>query len=49
MGVFHALYTLQLSDKHVKALKDMSLNGVYIIIGMEDQCVGNKNKNETHI
>ena len=41
MGVLHALYTLQLSDKYENLLKEMRLNNVYLILSLEDQYVGN--------
>ena len=44
MVIFHALYTLQLSDKYEKVLKDM-----HWIIGLGDKYMGNYNNNITHI
>ena len=41
MGVFHALYTFQLSDKYDNILKEMSWNDAYLIPGMGYQYVGN--------
>ena len=41
MGVFHALYTFQLSDKYDNILKEMSWNDAYLIFGLEDQYMVN--------
>ena len=49
MGVFHVLYNIQLSDKYEHLLKEMCWNDAYLIIGKEDQYVGNWHNNATHI
>ena len=49
MGVIHKIYTLQLSDKYENVLKDMCWNYAYLIIGLEDQYLGNYNNNATRI
>ena len=49
MGVFHALYTVKISDRYENALKDMRWNDTYLVFGMEDQYVGNYNNNAKHI
>ena len=49
MGVLHALYNVQLSDKYENKLKDMRWNNAYLILGLEDQYVGNYNNNKIHI
>ena len=47
--VFHALYTVKLSDKYEKLLKEMCWNDAYLIIGLEDQHVENWHNNATQI
>ena len=47
MGIFHALYNVQLSDEYENVLKDMCCTDAYMIIGMEDQYVSNWHNNET--
>ena len=49
MGVFHALYIVQLSDNYENVLKEMHWNNVYMFLGLEDQYVGNYNNNPAHI
>ena len=49
MGVFRALYTVQLSDKYENALKEMCWNDAYLVLGLEYQYVGNYNNNATQI
>ena len=49
MGVFHALYTMKLSDRYEKVLKEMYWNDAYLILGLEDKYVGNYNNNATQI
>ena len=49
VDVFHALYNVQLSDKYENILKDMFCNYDYLIVGLEDQCVGNDDNNTTQI
>ena len=49
MGVCHALYTLKLSDKYENVLKEMRWKYLYLIIGLEDQYMGNYNNNVAHI
>ena len=39
--VFYALYTVQLSDKYENILKEMNWNYAYLILGLEDQYMGN--------
>ena len=46
---FHALYNVQLSDKYENLLKGGCWNYAYIILGQEDQYVGNWYNNATHI
>ena len=40
---------MELSDKYENVLNEMRQNDAYLIIGMEDQYMGNYNKNATHI
>ena len=47
--LFHALNNVQLSDKYEELLKDMCWNDAYVILGLEDQYVGNYNNNTSHI
>ena len=49
VGIFHEMYNMQLSDKYENILRYMCLNYDCLIIGMEDQYLGNWNNNETHI
>ena len=49
VGVFYELYNVPFSDKYESILKDMCCNDYYMIIGMEDQYVGNWHNNSTHI
>ena len=49
VGIFHALYNLQLSDKYEKLLKEVRWNDAYLILGLEHQYVGNYHNNATHI
>ena len=41
VGVFDALSTVQLSEKYENVLKYMCWNDTYMILGLEDQRVGN--------
>ena len=49
VGVFCALFYVQLSDKHETVLLDMCCNSAYLILGLEDKCVVNYHNNATHI
>ena len=49
VGIFHTLYTVQLSDKYENVLKEMRWNYSYLTLVTEDQYVVNYNKNSTHI
>ena len=50
VGVFHALYNVQLSDGYENVFKEMCWNDAQLINGMEDQCMRNcHNNNTTHI
>ena len=49
MGVVHALYTVQLSDKYENLLKELFWNDSYLIFGMGNQYVGNWNNNAKKI
>ena len=49
VGVFHALYTVKLSDKYKNILKEMRWNDAYLILGLKDKYMGNYNINATHI
>ena len=49
MGIFHALYNVQLSDKYENVLKDMCWNDDYLILSLEVQYMGNYNNNVTRI
>ena len=40
---------MQIGDKCENVLKEMSWNGAYLVIGLEDQYVENQNNNATHI
>ena len=39
---------MPLSGKYEKILKGMCWNDAYLILGLEDHCVGNWHKNSTH-
>ena len=41
VGVFHALYTVQLSDKYENLLKEMRWNDAYLILDLEYQYMVN--------
>ena len=49
MGVFRELCTVRLSDNYEKILKEICWNDAYLILGSEDQYVGNWHNNATHI
>ena len=40
MGILNSFYKVKLSDKYEKALKDMSRNNEYLILGLEDHHFG---------
>ena len=40
---------MKLSDKYEDLLKEMCWNKAYLILGLEDQYVGNWHKKSTHI
>ena len=44
VGLLHAMYNVQLSDKYENILKGMCWNCIYLIVGLEDQYVGNWQK-----
>ena len=41
MGVFRALYNVQLGDKNENLFKEMCFNDSYLILCLENQYVGN--------
>ena len=41
MDVLHALYIVQLSDEYENLLKDICWNDADLILGLEDQYMGN--------
>ena len=43
------MYTAKSSDKYENTLKEMRWNDAYMILGLEDQYMGNYNNNATHI
>ena len=49
VGVFHAIYTIQLSGKYEKVLRDICWNDAYLILGPTDQYLVNYNNTTTQI